>query len=337
MSHNLSPDDAGTPAPATSEGSRPTLDLAGVVAGLDERYPQDTAEDWDAVGLVVGDPSQPVRRVMFAVDPVDDVVAEAIEWGADLLVTHHPLFLKGVHSVAATTYKGALVHRLIRAGCALYVAHTNADAADRGVAHALADALGLVDSRPLVPAPGPSGTDEPADDGAVSAERAEPIGLGRVGRLASPVTLGEFARVVAAALPATAQGIRVAGDLEAPVATIAVLGGSGESLFGAVRGSGADVYVTSDLKHHGVSELREQVDFEAGRLGGGRPFIIDTAHFASEWPWLELAAHDLVSEAASKGTTVEARVSTRRTDPWTAVFPSNPASARTDFEKGSSL
>ncbi len=75
----------------------------------------------------------PARRVLLAVDPVATVVDEAVETGADLLVVHHPLLLRGVHSVAADTPKGALVHRLIEAGCALYVAHTNADAAHDGV------------------------------------------------------------------------------------------------------------------------------------------------------------------------------------------------------------
>ena len=79
--------------------------LADVVAALERRYPLRAAESWDAVGLVVGDPAQPVRRVLFAVDPVAAVADEALAWGADLLVTHHPLFLRAVHSVAATTFR----------------------------------------------------------------------------------------------------------------------------------------------------------------------------------------------------------------------------------------
>ena len=96
--------------------------ITEVVGVLDRLYPPGTAESWDAVGLVAGDPAQPVRRVLFAVDPVDAVVDEAVAWGADLVVTHHPLLLRGVHSVAATTFKGALLHRLIRSGIGLYAA-----------------------------------------------------------------------------------------------------------------------------------------------------------------------------------------------------------------------
>jgi len=133
-----------------------TATLADVVRVLERRYPPGTAESWDAVGLVAGDPAAPVRRVLLAVDPVADVVDEALDWGADLVVTHHPLLLRGVHSMAATTFKGALLHRLVRGGCGLFAAHTNADAATRGVADALAGALGLVDVAPLVAEPGPA-------------------------------------------------------------------------------------------------------------------------------------------------------------------------------------
>ncbi|MEN5073537.1 Nif3-like dinuclear metal center hexameric protein [Isoptericola cucumis] len=282
-----------------------TPTLGDVVAVLDELYPPATAEGWDAVGLVAGDPVAPVRKVLFAVDPVADVVDEAISWGADLVVTHHPLFLRGVHSVAATTFKGAVVHRLLAAGCALHVAHTNADAAPRGVADALADLVGIVDRRPLV-----------------AREGDDDRGIGRVGRLSGPTTLGEFARHVAEVLPATAQGVRVAGDLDAPVTTAAVVGGSGDSLFDAVREAGVDAYVTADLRHHPASELRERAAFE--RVHDGTPYLVDVAHFASEWPWLAYAAEDLTERLRARvpDGTVTTRVSTRGTDPWTARFAS---------------
>ena len=127
--------------------------VADVVAALEAAYPPALAADWDAVGLVCGDPAEPVRSVLFAVDPVPTTVEEAA--GAQLLVAHHPLLLRGVHGVAADTPKGALLHRLIRAGTALFTAHTNADAADPGVSDALAAAIGLDVHGPLVPAPEP--------------------------------------------------------------------------------------------------------------------------------------------------------------------------------------
>lgn len=304
-----------SPADPAAEGAgHPTL--GRVVRTLDELYPPSTAEDWDAVGLVAGDPDAPVRKVLLAVDPVEEVADEALAWGADVLVTHHPLFLRPVHSVAATTFKGSLVHRLIRGGCALYVAHTNADAAQRGVADALADALDLLHRVPLVPHPAPS------------PHEAARTGTGRVGRLAEPTTLRAFAERVAQVLPPTVQGVRVAGDLDARVESVAVVGGSGDSLFDAVRASGADVYLTSDLRHHPVSELRERARLDGGEAG--TPFLVDVPHYASEWPWLRYAAEDLVRVLARSGAAVETRVSTLVTDPWTARFPSAPADPAAD-------
>lgn len=129
------------------------MPLGEVVSLLHNWFPPSTADSWDAVGLVSGDPTAEVSRVMFAVDPTLEVAREAVEWGADLLVTHHPLFLTGVHSVAATTPKGRTLHTLTVGGCALLAAHTNADQAEGGVSEALALALGLRDLAPITPAP----------------------------------------------------------------------------------------------------------------------------------------------------------------------------------------
>jgi len=132
-----------------------TARLHDVVSVLEDLYPPSLAESWDAVGLVCGDPDAGVRRVLFAVDPVAAVVDEAVDGGFDLLVTHHPLWLKGTTSVAATTPKGRVVHRLLSAGSALHVAHTNADSASPGVSDALAALFELRDLRPLSPSPVP--------------------------------------------------------------------------------------------------------------------------------------------------------------------------------------
>ena len=123
--------------------------LKDVVDLLHGWYPPATADSWDAVGLVCGDPDQRVDKVLFAVDPTLEVAREAAEWGADLLVVHHPLFLKPVHGFAATTPKGRTLATLAGAGCALLTAHTNADQAVGGVSEALALALGLTDLAPI--------------------------------------------------------------------------------------------------------------------------------------------------------------------------------------------
>lgn len=261
--------------------------LADVIAVVDAAYPPALAEDWDTgIGLTCGDPAAPVRTVLLAVDIDPTTVDEAIEIGADLLLTHHPLLFRPVQSVAADRPKGTLIHRLIRTGVAHLAAHTNADRAAAGVNDALAAVLGLTDTRPLQPA-----ADDPT------------LGLGRIGELPEAVTARVFAAAVAAALPATVTGARVAGDPDRTVRRVAVCGGSGGSLLSVVADAGVDAFVTSDLGHHVAQEYVAVP---------GRPVLVDVAHWSGEWPWLLTAADLLTRELG-----VRTVVSTRRTDPWT--------------------
>jgi dinuclear metal center YbgI/SA1388 family protein len=271
--------------------------LSEVIAALENLWPAERAESWDAVGTVVGDPEQEVTRVLFAVDPVQEIVDEAVKLGADLLVTHHPLYLRGTTTVAASHFKGRVVHTLIKNDIALHVAHTNADTADPGVSDALAGALDLRVVRPLVPdASDPSGR----------------RGLGRVCELDHPLPLRDFAARAAERLPATAQGIRTAGDPDALIHTVAVSGGSGDSLFDQVRAAGVDAFLTADLRHHPVSEAVAQSPLA----------LLDAAHWATEWPWCELAAAQLDEISDRHGWDLRVHVSKTVTDPWTIHSPS---------------
>ncbi|MCX5437006.1 MULTISPECIES: Nif3-like dinuclear metal center hexameric protein [unclassified Streptomyces] len=272
--------------------------LSEVIAALEKLWPSERAESWDAVGTVAGDPDAEVSRVLFAVDPVQETVDEAVKLGAGLLVTHHPLYLRGTTTVAATTFKGRVVHTLIKNDVALHVAHTNADRADPGVSDALAGALDLRVTGPLVP--------DPTDP-------AGRRGLGRICELEHPLTLRELVGLAADRLPATAQGIRVSGDLDATIRTIAVSGGSGDSLFDDVRAAGVDAFLTADLRHHPASEAREQSPLA----------LLDAAHWATEQPWCELAAAQLDEISDRKGWGLRVHVSKTVTDPWTAHAASN--------------
>ncbi|TGA86620.1 Nif3-like dinuclear metal center hexameric protein [Streptomyces sp. MZ04] len=267
--------------------------LSEVIAALDALWPPERAEQWDAVGTVCGDPDAEVSRVLFAVDPVQEIADEAVRLGAQLLVTHHPLYLRGTTTVSAGTFKGRVVHDLIKHDVALHVAHTNADQADPGVSDALAGALDLRVVRPLVP--------DPAD---AHGRR----GLGRICELEHPLTLSELAERAAKRLPATAQGIRVAGDPEQLIRTVAVSGGSGDSLFDDVRAAGVDAFLTADLRHHPASEARERTPLA----------LLDAAHWATEWPWCELAAAQLDEISDRNGWGLRVHVSKTVTDPWTA-------------------
>jgi dinuclear metal center YbgI/SA1388 family protein len=262
--------------------------LADVLEVVERLWPRSGAESWDAVGLVAGDPAAPVERIRLAVDAVLDTVDEAVADGAQLLLTHHPLLLRGVTSVAEDRYKGAVIARLIRGGCALLAAHTNADVVERGTSAVFADRLGLTGLRPL------------------DAAAAGVTGIGRVGELPQPMPLGRLARAIADVLPATAQGIRVAGGYEREVRTVALCAGAGDAFLQHPAVLAADVYITSDLRHHPASEAAE-----AARLGRG-PALVDVSHWASEWLWLDVAAEQLRAELPG----VEIAVSELRTDPW---------------------
>ncbi len=259
-----------------------------LVDALDSRYPRDWAESWDRVGLVLGEFDAPVTRVLCVVDCVPETVEQALDAGADLIVAHHPLFLKPVSSIAPDTFKGALVHRLIRAGVALYTAHTNADVANPGVSDALAARLELTGLRPLAPAEG--------------AAAGGGRGLGRIGTLPAPNTLASFARFADGRQPVTAAGVRAAGDPDRLIGTVAVCGGAGDSFLAVAARSGADAYLCADLRHHPVSE----------HLAAGGPALLDVAHWASERPWLDDVAAWLRADHG-----VEVLVSDLDTDPWT--------------------
>ena len=126
--------------------------LRDIVEVLDDAYPPQLAQPWDAVGLVCGDPDDAVTTVTVAIDATPEVTAEVPDGG--LLLAHHPLLLRGVTAVAASSPKGALLHGLIRTGRALFTAHTNADAAAPGVSDALAEAIGVQVDGVLAPAAG---------------------------------------------------------------------------------------------------------------------------------------------------------------------------------------
>ena len=349
---------------------------------------------------MLGDPAHDVRRILLAVDPVTAVADEAILMDADLLVTHHPLFLKGVHGFAATDPKGRVAHRLTSNGCALFAAHTNADSPAGGVSESLALALGLEDVRPLEADPTPpldkivvfvpvdaaervraaladAGAGRvgdydqasfttpgrrtvPAARGCAPGDRRGRAGRGRRGGAhrdgvpAQPAWCG--GRGDAGGTPLRGAGVRrrsswprwtsptvaraASGDWPTPMTlrdfaahvdrragrrrltacasratrtsrceTVGLCGGAGDFLLDRARSAGVDVYLTSDLRHHPASELREHGTpgtRRRGALGGGE-------HLAAGAP----GPAGRGTERSGLGDTVEVRVSATNTDPWT--------------------
>lgn len=373
-----------------------SLTLSQVNGLLDGRFDPRTAEDWDQVGLVSGDVDQPIRNVLFAVDPLPAVIADAASRGFDLLITHHPLLLRGIHSAASDSAKGRMLRELIKSDLALICAHTNADSATAGVNDALAAAVGIKKSKPIRPIPDqrlsklvvhapeksvesirgalfeagagrlgnydscaysiaesgqfrplPGANPHVGEIGVVQQEPGKRLeivvqsgkvnqaiamvrqqhpyespaidvvdlvdppgvrGLGRWGSIESPTTVLEVAEQLAEVLPATNHGVRVAGELDVEVIAAAVCGGAGDSLLVAVEQLPVQAYVTSDLRHHPATD----------HLAANGCALLDIAHFAGEWLWLQWAADQLVADAAEAGYEISAEVSTINTDPWSA-------------------
>jgi dinuclear metal center YbgI/SA1388 family protein len=369
--------------------------ISDVIAVMDQLYPSTTAMDWDVVGLAVGSPGVPVTKILFTVDVTSSIVAEAAVAGAELIIAHHPVLLRGISAVTDDHPKGRLVRELVRHDVSVFVAHTNADVAAGGVAWALADALQLIGTRPMVAASlrrdkiitfvpidhaeavldalatagagvlgdydrsaflsdgsgtfrplagstpylGTAGVIEtvperriemimprrvrsdvvqallkahpyqtPAYDVTELAETPDPdIGLGRIGTLPGELTVGGLADRVANVLPATAGGVRIGGDLDRVVRTVAVLPGSGDDLLETAHALGADAYVTSDLRHHRASEALAWPN---------APALIDISHWAAEWTWLPVVERLVRTELAAAGLAVDTAISPLSTDPW---------------------
>lgn len=241
------------------------IQLKEIAASFEKLWPVHLAEDWDVVGLVSGSNQKPINSVLLTVDVTKDVVDYAKSIQIDLILAHHPLILKGITSVAEQGSKGSIISELIRSDIALYTAHTNADSVETGTSAALAKALGLVSLTPLAP----------SQDG---------LGIGRVGSLASPLSLGELSALLNNVLPPTATGVRVAGEFDKKVSRIALCAGAGDSYLEIALDSGADVYITSDLRHHRAQEI-----LELARARGLEFSLIDISHWAAEYLWLATA------------------------------------------------
>ena len=262
-----------------------SLPLSQLVSTFEALWPIAGSEQWDRPGLATGHPNQQITKVLLSVDVTREVLAEASSLGCELVVSHHPLLLKGVNFLPEDQLKGELVSFAVKNSIALYSAHTNADIVAGGVSDVLARVLGLTSTSPLVPT-------------------GAGIGHGRIGKLKSPQKLSEFAKFVSAQLPETNAPIRVAGNLNLVVETVAVVGGAGDSFIPAATASGAQALVTSDLRHH--------VTLDAVSDSSQPLALIDISHFAAESLWLE-PTRQLLTEALPEVSFVVSQVST---DPW---------------------
>lgn len=248
------------------------------------------AAKWDQCGLQVGDPSGHVDRILVALDPLSSALQEAEDRGCQCVVTHHPLIFQPLKAVRGDEYPGSLVLRVARSGLHVIAAHTNLDAAREGTNEHLARLFAL-------------GAMEPLEIDPVF--RGEPLygGMGRMGSLAVPTTLGELVAKAADMLGRC--GLRVVGDPGGLVDRVALCTGSGGSLVDLAVKGGCQVFITGDVKYHDAQRA-----VEAGLA------VIDVGHFASERLILEPLASFLRSTAESRQASVQVLVATSEKDPF---------------------
>ncbi|WP_373499065.1 Nif3-like dinuclear metal center hexameric protein [Desulfococcus sp.] len=229
-----------------------TVTVADLIGIMDQIAPPALSEEWDNVGLQVGRKDWPVKKIWVSLDPTPAVVAAACETGVDLLITHHPLWLKPPKTIDFETPPGKIVHQSALHQLSIFSAHTNLDSVTDGINDVLAARMQLTGLVPLA-----------------ASSRAAGEGIGRVGTLTRPTTLASLVQAIRETSGATA--LRYSGDPDMAVRRVAVCSGSGSSLMGAFFASGADVYISGDLRYHDAR------DAEAAGRG-----LIDMGHFASE-------------------------------------------------------
>jgi len=273
---------------ALSSARSTAVTVAQILEAVETLWPLSGAESWDTPGLQLGSRRQNVSLVLLAVDVTPAVIREARALNADLIVCHHPMFLRGLTHVTDDSDRGAILSSSLAAGIAVVAAHTNADVVTDGVSDVLANALGLQSVTPLVPG------------------ATQETGLGRRGELSEPTTLEELAVRLSEVLPGTVSGIRVSGSPDAIIRNVALCGGAGDSLLTNDLVATADVFITSDLRHHPALDASVRAS-----LGFG-PHLIDISHWASESLWLAVAASQLSREVPE----CDYVVSSVRTDPW---------------------
>ncbi len=269
------------------------VQIKKILQWIDSWAPFRYAESWDNCGLQVGNPESAITRVLVALDPSSSVIREAQGLGCQCLVTHHPLLLRSINSVRTDSWPGSVIAQALISGISIISAHTNLDAASEGTNACLKELLGLGVTAPL--------DSDPAHGGD---ERY--LGMGLVGLLPNETTLESLAGKLNGALGGAV--VRIVGDPQKRISRAAVCTGSGGSLIGRVLESGAEVFITGDMKYHD-GRLAE----ESGLA------IIDIGHFASEELVLEPLGEFLRSKARDENSDLEVYVSKSEKEPFKVV------------------
>ena len=274
--------------------------VAEIIKIMDQLAPPLLAEEWDNVGLQIGDPRLPVRRIWVALDPSPEVVKAACEKNVDLLITHHPLIFRPLKSIDFDTPGGSIIQMAAHHQLAIFSAHTNLDIVRDGVNDVLAQRLGLRHLALL----------QPVHVGERSKEDISPLtggetehGIGRIGSLAKAGSLKSLVSMVKKKLKL--DFVKVAGDLEMKVTRVAICSGSGSSLMQAFLFSKTQVYISGDIHYHDARDA-EHVNRA----------IIDIGHFPSEHLMVDALAQQLENIICKAGIEAEIMACTIEKDPF---------------------
>ena len=236
-----------------------------IVQVIEAAYPREAALDFDNVGLIAGRTEKEVKRVYIALDATDAVIDRAVEAGADMLITHHPLIFSPLKKVTDEDFVSRRVVKLIQNDISYYAMHTNYDVL--GMAELAEKILGIRNTEVLD----------------ITMEKdGKPEGIGRIGELEKPMTLEECCVYVKHKL--NLGSLKVFGDMQAEVSRLAISPGSGKTAIAAAIAKGADVLVTGDIGHHDGLDAVEQglCVIDAGHYGTEYIFIEDMRKFLED-------------------------------------------------------
>ncbi|MGF7011393.1 dinuclear metal center YbgI/SA1388 family protein [Lachnospiraceae bacterium PF1-22] len=231
-----------------------------IMEKIEASYAKEYALEWDNVGLLVGRDDKEVKKIYIALDATDEVIANALEFGADMLITHHPLLFSPIKRITSNDFIGRRIIQLIQNDISYYAAHTNYDVL--GMSDLSGTVLGLENLETLE----------------ITAEEGD-LGIGKVAKLESPVSLGEFSKQVKDRFHLGS--VKVFGDLKDTVSVVAISPGSGSSMIRPAIKKGADVLITGDIDHHtGIDALDQGLRvIDAGHYGIEHIFIEDMKEF----------------------------------------------------------
>lgn len=264
-----------------------TVILSEIIDIMEEIAPPEFAEEWDNVGLQIGNPNWQVKSVWVALDPLPEVVHAACEADIDMLITHHPLIFQPLRTINIQTAIGSIIDEAVRHRLAIFAAHTNFDSAAQGLNDILAEKIGISDSTPLqTDAIGP--------------------GIGRIGRLAHACSLEKLVLNLKTKLGLN--HIKFTGKPDLNVQQVAICTGSGSGLLQNFLSSGAQAYISGDLRYHDARQA------EAINVG-----LIDIGHFPSEHLMVEALSDRLQAIFTRRELKVRVEPCRIEKDPYTVL------------------